>query len=303
VNGTWHDTFVPTFTSLFPEYFLSGIQTETVAHDLAPFATGDHSRYAAPAGGSPPQMWITEANVDATGVHHMLTSPTEDATSPMSVADNRHFDTKAILRYLSAWVGKGVTMIDFYGAYHSGDLNLIDPSFWPQKGSTQSYPGLAAGGETMLAIRRFLDTMSGAQNLTQTQPLSLDSISDYDGAYQFAGNGTADYPPLYNRDVIGFFPFQVNPHKWVIPAYVMTRDLATLYNPAAPATDVTRQDLPQEVYRLTIGGVDPDTVTASATDPITGNSVPVKITGQGSGWVSLEIPLTDYPRMLTLQDL
>jgi hypothetical protein len=222
----------------------------------------------------------------------------------MSLTDRRHFETKAVLRFLSAWVGKGATQIDFFAACCSGDLSLVDPNFWTAATQSHSYPGLAAAGETMLAVRRFLDTMSGAQDLTQTQPLSLDSISDYAGAAQFTGDGSANYPTLYNRDAVGFFPFQVTTHKWVIPTYVMTRDLATLYKPSAPDTDVTRQDMPQQVYRFTLGGVNPATLTASATDPLTGNSVPVKITGRNAtaGTASLEMPLTDSPRMLTLQD-
>ncbi len=305
-NGQWHDTFVPSFTSLFPEYFLSDIQTENLDRDLAPFLSdidgGLHGRTAHPPGAAAPQMWVTEVNADASSIGEKLTTADGTSSSPMSAADLRHFETKAILRYLSAWVGKGVTQIDFFAAANAGTLNVVDPTFWSTADQTHSYPGLAAGGETMVAVRRFLDTMAGAQDLTQTRPLTLQAISDYDGAYQFPGNGTAAYPPLYNRDVVGVFPFQVNSNKWVIPTYVMTRDLATLYNPQAPATDPTRQDLPQEVFRFTLGGVNPATVTAAATDPITGQVVPVKITGRGASSVSLEIPLTDYPRMLTLTD-
>ena len=306
ISGAWHDTFIPTFTALFPEYFLDGIQTETVTRDLAPFVSdiyaGLHGRYTHPVGAPAPQMWVTEVNADTSSASNTLTSPDRSATSPMSAADLSHFEAKAILRYLSAWVGKGVTAIDFFAAANAGGLDLIDPSFWTTAEATHSYPGLAAGGQTMVAVSRFLGTMAGAQNLSQITPLTLDSISDYDGAYQFPGNGTPAYPPLYNRNMVGFFPFQVTAHKWVIPAYVMTLDLATLYNKSAAGNDVTRADLPQEVFRFTVSGVDPATASASATDPLTGNSIPVKITGRGADSVSLEIPLTDYPRVLTLTD-
>lgn len=306
VSGQWHDTYLPTFTALFPEYFLTGFQTETDTRDLSPFLSDIygvlHGRGTHPVGGPSPQMWVTEVNLDATTVNQTLTASDGTETSPMSSADVSHFEAKAILRYLASWVGKGVSVIDFYAAANAGDLNLVDPSFWSSADATNSYPGLPAGGETMLAVSRFLDSMAGAQSLSQVTPLTLDSIADYDGAYQFPGNGTAAYPPLYNRDMIGFFPFQVNQHKWVIPTYVMTLNLATLYDPSAPATDVTRQDMPPEVFRFTISGLDPATASASATDPLTGTSVPVKITGRSGNSLSLEIPLTDYPRMLTLTD-
>jgi hypothetical protein len=102
--------------------------------------------------------------------------------------------------------------------------------------------------------------------------------------------------------MVGFFPFEVTAHKWVIPTYVMTLNMATLYNPRAPATDVTRQDLPPETFSLTINGVNGATTTAAAVDPLTNNSVPVTITGRTSSSVTVQVPLTDSPRMLTLQD-
>jgi hypothetical protein len=82
----------------------------------------------------------------------------------------------------------------------------------------------------------------------------------------------------------------------------MTLDLATLYNKAAAATDVTRQDMPPETFSLTIGGVNGATTTAAAVDPLSGGSVPVTITARASNSVTVKIPLTDSPRMLTLQD-
>ena len=85
-------------------------------------------------------------------------------------------------------------MIDFYALANAGGLNLADPSFFTTAATTHSYPGLAAAGETMVDVQRFLATMSGAQNLSQTTPLSLTSVSSYDNAYQFAGNGTAELP-------------------------------------------------------------------------------------------------------------
>jgi len=32
-------------------------------------------------------------------------------------------------------------------------------------------------------------------------------------------------PPLYDRDVLAMLPFQVNARKFIIPYYVMTRDI------------------------------------------------------------------------------
>ncbi len=154
----------------------------------------------------------------------------------------------------------------------------------------------------MTAVKDFLQPFSGPDTITAPRSLSLLQIADQGNWTQFTGDGTAAHPPLYNRDVVAFLPFQVDTNKFVIPAYVMTRDLATLYNPAAPSTDVTRYDLPDETYRLTVGGLNTANLTVTASDPLTGASVPVTATRLSDTTAVLEIPLTDYPRLITIQD-
>jgi hypothetical protein len=82
----------------------------------------------------------------------------------------------------------------------------------------------------------------------------------------------------------------------------MTRDLATLYQPSAPATDLARYDLPPQEYRLEIGGVQGAHLRASATDPLSGASVPVRVISRRTGSAVVETPLTDSPRLLVLED-
>ncbi len=81
---------------------------------------------------------------------------------------------------------------------------------------------------------------------------------------------TAAHPTLYDRDVLAVLPFQSSPTKFVIPVYVMTRDLMTLYEPGKPESDVTRFDLPSENFTIKLGnlpaGGEPPTV--SAYDPL-----------------------------------
>jgi hypothetical protein len=119
---------------------------------------------------------------------------------------------------------------------------------------------------------------------------------------QFAGDGTADHPPLYNRDVLAFLPFQVHARRFVIPIYVMTSNLAKNYKPAAPSTDPTRYDMPPETYRLTIGGTGGPGTTVSASDPLTGKAVPVKVVSSEPGRLVVELPVTDSPRLLKIDE-
>jgi hypothetical protein len=272
--GTWRDSFTPSFRAFFPEYYLSGIQTEFMERDLSPITTTfggvAHGRNAAP------QVWITETNIDPTGA------------GPLTAADKRHLQAKAALRTLSAFVNKGVSALDFY-AVTNGDFAMVDPSA----------PG---GGETMTAIKRFTQGFSGPNAIGTPRSLSLLQIADQGNSTQFAGGGSAAHPPLYNRDVVAFLPFQADSAKFVVPVYVMTRDMATLYNPAAPSTDVTRYDMPPQTYRLTVSALNVARLSASAIDPITGGSVPVQTFPTSSSTAVIQMPLTDSPRLLVLQD-
>ena len=280
-TGAWHDTFIPSYRALFPEYYLSAIQTESMVRDLSPITTmiGNvpHGRNTMPQGADkPPQIWITETNVDPS------------ASGLATAADKRHLQAKSTLRALAAFVNKGVSALDFY-AVADGDFAMVDPSA----------PG---GGETMTGVKRFTAAFAGPATVGQRRSLMLTAIADRANHLQFDGDGTAAHPPLYNRDVVAFFPFQSDSHRFVVPAYVMTRDMARLYNPTAPSTDVTRYDLPPEAYRLTITGVSAATLQASATDPLTGQSVPVTVVSRSGSTAVVQLDLTDYPRLLVLQD-
>ena len=86
--GQWRDSFVPTYVSLFPEYFLSAIQTEHLIRDLSPITTDlygvKHGRQTHPTwpDGTPaqaPQMWITEVNLDPNGADRGTWQPIHEA--------------------------------------------------------------------------------------------------------------------------------------------------------------------------------------------------------------------------------
>jgi hypothetical protein len=80
----------------------------------------------------------------------------------------------------------------------------------------------------------------------------------------------------------------------------MTRNMARLYRPGRPASDTRRYDLPPERFALRVGGFHGSRVRASATDPLTGAKVPVRVRSLGGGRVSLSLPVTDSPRMVRL---
>ncbi|UUY05049.1 hypothetical protein LRS13_05835 [Svornostia abyssi] len=164
---------------------------------------------------------------------------------------------------------------------------------------TGAYPGDGTGGPVMDGVRRLVAAL-GDDDVTTSRALTIASIGDYGGRTQFTGDGSAAHPDLHDRDVLAVLPFQAADDRFVVPVYVMTRNLARTYGGAGgPA----RFDLPEERYQLTIGGTDAARVRASAVDPLTGAAVPVDVVRRtDDGWVVVEMPVTDSPRLLILDD-
>jgi len=67
-------------------------------------------------------------------------------------------------------------------------------------------PRAADGGETLRAVGALTRALrADASPITRPRTIRLAAISDTHDHEQFAGDGTPAHPPLYDRDVIGFF--------------------------------------------------------------------------------------------------
>jgi hypothetical protein len=299
--------FVPHYESLFPEYYLAATQTETIVRDLAPITTEvyglPHGRNVGPPGGTPPQKWMTEYNLSLNGATVVGPDESTPAQTSLTPADKAHFQAKALLRSLVAMINKGMTREYFYAAAGHA-LALIPPSFYSAlQAHPETYPGDALGGETMSGFRNMLAQFQGPGPSPDLRQLSLLSIAQDGNHAQFAGDGTAAHPSLYDREVLAVLPFQSSPTRYVIPVYVMTRNLLTLYEPDAPTSDIHRFDLPNEIFRITLGNL-PATVTPptiSAYDPLRNETTPAKLVAQAGHTATIEIAATDYPRILTIE--
>lgn len=304
--GNWHENFTPTYDSFEPEYYLTAqekfrhyytvltIDMDNVLRDMAPFPTSldgtPHARDLHQPGAAPPQTWVTEINMNPAGA----------PSAGFTAGDRLHFQTKVALRSLVAYAAMGATAVDLFGVTDSA-LGLVPQSFFDTLHRTGRYPGDAAGGEVMDSVRRLAAGFAGPGPPANPRRLSLERIDDFTGNKQFDGDGTAAHPPLYDRDVLAFFPFQVSDDRFVIPTYVMTTSLGKNYKPGAPSSDPTRFDMPPEPFRLTIGGVDGRSATLGESDPLTGRDVPLSVVARAPDSVTVEVPVTDSPRLLTLQ--
>jgi hypothetical protein len=303
--------FIPEYQSLFPEYTLTATSTETLVRDLAPFTTHvygfPHGREQGPPGGASVQKWITEYNL---GIGHKAAvvgpdevTPLSGGSAELSPADRTHFHAKALLRSLVAMVGKGMSREYFFGAAPGG-LSLIGQEFFSAlEAHPETYPGDAQGGEIVRGFANMLARFQGPGPEGAPRQLKLVSIAQEGDHAQFAGDGSDAHPDLYDRDVLAVLPFQSSPTRFVIPVYVMTRDLLTLYEPGAAAGELSRFDLPDETFRITLANL-PETSappTVSAYDPLSDEATPARLVSREGSAAVFEVAATDYPRLLTLQ--
>jgi hypothetical protein len=308
-STSFEPLFVPAFQSDFPEFTLNVTSTETSIRDLAPFTTTvygfPHGREVGPAGGQPVQKWITEYNLSSHAGHTVgpdgVTPATGEAAT-LTSADKAHFQAKVALRSLVANVSKGFSREYFYKAA-PGPMSLVGEGFFAAaEAHPGTYPGDQLGGETMDSLRNLLGAFQGPGPGGAARQLELRSISQSGNHAQFAGDGTIWHPSLYDRDVLAVFPFQSSPTRFVIPVYVMTRDLRTLYQPGASAGDIHRFDLPDESFRITLANL-PATASppsVSAYDPLRNQATPAALVSREGTSATFELAATDSPRLLSL---
>jgi len=315
--------FVPRYQSLLPEYALTATSTETLMRDLAPFATEidktPHGRNVGRPGHRPPQLWVTEYNLSAGKASVMGpdgTTPQTGASAQLTPADKTHLEAKALLRSLVSMVSTGVTREYFYAAANAGPLSVIGEGFMSAVAAHPTeYRGTRLGGETMSGLHNMLTHFeevgtsgsgAGAGATSQAlapRQLQLRAIAQDGEHAQFAGDGSVAHPSLYDREVLAVFPFQTSPTRFVIPFYVMSRDMLTLYEPGQPTSDIHRFDLPDETFRITVSNL--PTMAAppmvSAYDPLRNSRIPARLLSRSGDTAIFEITATDYPRLLTLE--
>jgi hypothetical protein len=281
-DSAWY----PKYTAIFPEYFATYLQTESVVRDLSPLTTPiyqvRHGRNSRP--GVPCAVWFTEIGF----------APVEAGITDARAAQNLKAKTAA--RTACFFLNKGAERVYFYAA-SAGDnsLGMIPEAFVArarQRGATYPIDDRDAASPALKALARIVATFREDLDptLRTTRPLTVEGVSDTHGRTIFAGDGTAAHPPLYHRDVLTILPFQVNAHRFVIAYYVMTRDVTVALAP--------------ERFTVTLGGVRTNGTKISVRDPIAERTVPVRIVAQDDTkrQVTLELTATDTPYLLVIDE-
>jgi hypothetical protein len=280
--------WVPAYQCRFPEYYGNAIQTEHIIRDMSPIATSiygtNHGRYARVVNGQPLECdaWITETGFD----------PASCGIKESSAALNLKARTTA--RFFCFYLQKGVRKLTLYGS-GAGDLYLgiVQDNFIQYAKNNKTYPADDSSytSPALAVTKRIVDVMREGLDpaLTATRGLQVTSISDTHDHYQFAGDGTAAHPPLYDREVLAILPFQVNANRFVIPYYVMTRDVTQSFAP--------------EPFTIGLKGVNAARVHVSAYDPLNDAAVPVTVNNSGPGdTISITVDAADYPYLLMVDD-
>ncbi len=281
--------FVPKYSALFPEYFATALQTETMVRDMGPitseFGGTKRGRYAREIKGKviANPVWVTEVNI----------SPVENDPN-ITTERALQLKAKTTARYFCFFLNKGVTQLYLYSAAGEDKaLGIVKQSFlkyaeqsnavYPANDTSYTSPALAVTDRIVAKISQQVDP-----NLTNTRKVEVVSVSDTHNHYQFVGNGTPAHPNLYNRDVFAFLPYQVNSKRFIIPYYVMTRD-------------VTKDLLPEE-FTVQIKGIKGKGASVTAYDPINDKDVPVTVKDKEAGILLVNLTATDYPYLLIIQE-
>ena len=184
-------------------------------------------------------------------------------------------------RSFSLWLNKGVDALHYFVAYENKATSFgVLPVNLKELPRDVSFDDAAT--PPMRAIRNLSRVFAGSVPLPKTDPLTVEVTSLGPESKVFQGDAT--HPPLWHREVLAVLPFQLNPHQHAVVVYVMTRDAT---QPFAP-----------ETFRLKLDGVKGSRV--EAVDVVEGTPVPLESKSRGAGSVEITLPVTEWPRVITV---
>jgi hypothetical protein len=286
------DNFVPSYTTNFPEYWATSIRGDNILRDMAPVNSlvqrTIHGRYARTVDGAvkPVTVWITEVNNDPE-----LDNPAVSDDAALAIKG------KTTARYFTFYLNKGATQLDLYAVqdrnvqYKDKAMSIVRDSFlsysdhagaaYPTDDAPYMSPALLATQHIVAKMNLGLD-----RSFTRPRQLTLNSVTAKNDGVIFAGDGTASHPDLRAVDVFTFLPYQANAHRFVIPYYIMTRDVT--------------KDWPEDLFTINVSGFSAK-AHFSEYDPITNTTNAVTATAANTG-TRLDLPAIDYPRLLIVDE-
>ena len=301
--------FVPSVQFSMPEGWHYAFFPEYMTRDLQPFPSlwADHYRYSNRGDGHPAQVWMTETNTDRSAfLKRLMSEQGLEEDNPGLIALSHQLGAKALLRTFIFQSHKGVHTIEVFAA-KGGDLSLgvIPESFFnalKEDDYQLTSKVRAQVGSQLKALARVTELFKKAEPLEVTRPLALTELVEHEPRLVFKGDGTPAHPDRFNRDDFACLPFQMAADKYVIPYYVVTRNMVHVWNPALSPLDPRRYDMPEQTFDLTLQNLRGSDAKVSAWDPLTNQKVPVSISASSENSLKVGLPCVDYPRFLLVEE-
>lgn len=194
---------------------------------------------------------------------------------------------KTLLRSAVTFLHAGMRAVWFYVDLAGGGFDpecfdlvpstVLTQATWPADPNPLYTPATRA-------IQRLTQAAAGAVPIPSPRALTL-SVH-LDGGQIFPGDAT--HPPLTYRDLLTVQPFQVTPTRFLVTAYVMSRDIT--------------KPFPESLATVALDGIVGTGATVSATDSLTGAVVPVEVLDRSASRVVLRLPVSDTPRLVLIQE-
>lgn len=181
---------------------------------------------------------------------------------------------KFLLRAPVFWLNKGVTGLYVYGAHDADALGF----------GVLGADGRA--GAALQALRRMTDLFAPAREVVRARPLDVQvmPVGRVPAPYRNDPEGRVVAP----EDLVALLPFDTGTGRLLIVAYVMSEDFP--------------RDLPPQRFRIELGSVAADGATLRLHDPLAGTVEAVRAVAQSQRSITLELALTDAPRVLEIID-
>jgi hypothetical protein len=210
---------------------------------------------------------------------HGVNPPECDVTDP---AVATRMKTKSIIRAFSMWLNKGLDVMHWFGASDGSPMGFgLLPTNIKDLKPDVKFDDVAT--PPMKAIRNLTRCFAGSVPLKSYTQLDVE-IAELTEPRKIWEAGK-DYPPLWERECFAVLPFQATATKFVVPVYVMTFDVT--------------KDHPGSRYRVTLKNLPAGVNKVSYYDPIEDKSIDIQATVT-DGVLTVELPVTDYPRVLTI---
>lgn len=296
--------YEPTYTLGCPENDALLVTSEASSKDYGPLnylpdGKGRYARLNVDGSRSRVYGYVTEGGMN----------PNQSGVTDVPTA--LHQKAKIDLRYMVGGAAKGRIAVQLWAMDDTADLGgtfMLQSflTYTAQAGATYPIPDTASVSPLLATLANFM-TVAGAQaGPAPSAPyggqrrIEVTSISDTHDQTQFTGDGTAAHPSLSDRDCLAILPFQVNPRRFAIAYYVVTRDVYHVYN--GGLSGGAQYDYPPAHFQVSLSGLVGRGATITAYDPLHNTSIPVTVLSSNDSGATLDLIAADYPYLLMWQE-